>query len=135
MLIATNNKIRDLLPLLEKRDSVSISLTKLSGEALAAREELKKTEIEHIILARENADLAAKMLALAEKASNHRKEDIDDPKARQQLEELEAALKVSRQRWRIMKGTASATVAGSGVDWARDPELLEIVLDDDGEES
>lgn len=72
------------------------------------------------------------MLALADEANTHRKEDIDDPKARHQLDELEAEMRISRQRFRIMKGTASATIAGSGVDWARDPKLLEIVMDEDG---
>lgn len=84
--------------------------------------------------ARKNAELATTMLALAEEADTQRKEDINDPKARQQLDELEVSMKTSRQRWRIMKGTASATIAGSGLDWARDPKLLEIVLDDDGNE-
>jgi hypothetical protein len=74
------------------------------------------------------------MIALAEEANTQRKDDIDDPKVRQQLDELELAMRTSRQRWRIMKGTASATIAGSGIDWARDPKLLEIVLDNDGDE-
>lgn len=81
-----------------------------------------------------NVDLATTMLRLADEVSSHKKADIDDPKTRRQLDELEAAVKISRQRWRIMKGTASATIAGSGVDWARDPDLLSIVLDEDDEE-
>jgi len=52
---------------------------------------------------------------------------------RAKVEELDVASKQSKQRWRIMKNTASAVVVGSGVDWARDPKLLEIVLDDDDE--
>jgi hypothetical protein len=87
-----------------------------------------------MVTARKNAELAATMLALAEEADTKRKEDIDDPKARQQLDELEVKMKTGRQRWRIMKETASATIAGSGIDWARDPKLLEIVLDNDGNE-
>ena len=72
------------------------------------------------------------MLALAQEANTQRKEDIEDPTVRQELEDLEAEMRISRQRFRIMKGTASATIAGSGIDWARDPKLLEIVLDEDG---
>jgi len=92
-----------------------------------------KAESEHIVVARKNAELATKMLALAEEENTQNKENIKDPELRQQLDELESAMKDSRQRWRIMKGTSSATVAGSGVDWARDPNLLEIVLNDEGE--
>jgi hypothetical protein len=87
-----------------------------------------------MVTARKNAELATTMLALAEEADTKRKEDIDDPKARQQLDELEVKMKTGRQRWRIMKETASATIAGSGIDWARDPKLLEIILDNDGNE-
>jgi hypothetical protein len=87
-----------------------------------------------MVTARKNAELATTMLALAEEADTQRKEDIDDPKVRQQLDELEASMKTSRLRWRIMKGTASATIAESGVDWTRDPKLLEIALDNDGDE-
>ena len=91
-------------------------------------------ESEHIAVARHNVELAGTMLALADEAKTQREGDINDPKLRQQLYELEDDIKISRQRWRIMKGTASATISGSGVDWARDPDLLAIVLDDDGDE-
>jgi Centromere protein H (CENP-H) len=122
------------MPLIQQRDELSITLTQLSTKVLSARNELKHVGSEHMVTARKNAELATTMLALAEEAGTQRKEDIDDPKARQQLDELEVSMKTSRQRWRIMKEPASATVVGSGIDWARDPRLLEIVLDDDGNE-
>lgn len=125
---------RDLLPLIEQRDALSVSLTQLSSKVLAAQNELRKVESEHSVTARKNTELATEMLALAEKANTQKKDGIEDPKLRQQLDELEASMKVSRQMWRIMKGTASATVAGSGVDWARDPKLLELVMDEDDED-
>ncbi len=87
-----------------------------------------------MVVAGKNAELATTMLALAEEADTQRKEDIQDPKARQQLDELEVSMKTSRQRWRILKETASATIVGSGIDWARDPQLLDIVLDNEGNE-
>jgi hypothetical protein len=93
-----------------------------------------RVESEHAINTRENVELSSRMLALAEEANTQKKEDITDSKLRLQLDELEQDVKKSRQRWRIMKGTASGTIVGSDVDWARDPKLLEIVLDDDGAE-
>jgi hypothetical protein len=125
---------QDLLPLIQQRDTFSVSLTQASSKVLAAMNELTKAESEHIITARKNVELTTTMLALVEEAGSQNKEDITDPKERQQLDDLEEAMKSSRQRWRIMKGTASATIAGSGVDWTRVPNLLEIVLDNDGEE-
>lgn len=90
-----------------------------------------KAEAEHINTARQNVELTGKMAALAGDANTQKRDDIP-PKAQAQLSELDAEVKASRQKWRIMKGTASGTIVGSGIDWARDPGLLEIVLDDDG---
>ncbi|KAE9376752.1 hypothetical protein N431DRAFT_184047 [Stipitochalara longipes BDJ] len=122
----------DLTPLIQQRDDLSITLNGLSTRVLSTRNELKHVEGEHMVTARKNTELATAMLALAEEADTQKKEDIDDPKARRQLDELEVSVKTSRQRWRIMKETASATIAGSGVDWARNPKLLEIVLGNEG---
>lgn len=96
---------------------------------------MRKVEGEHIALARKNAELTKSMLELAEEASKQTKEDIKDPELRAEMDELEEALRVSRQRWRIMKSTTSAVVAGSGVDWVRDLALRELVLDNnDGDD-
>lgn len=88
-----------------------------------------KTESEHILTARQNVELTGKMVALANEANTKKRDDIPQ-KLQAQLNELNAELKSSRQKWSIMKGTASGTIVGSGIDWARDPDLLEIVLDD-----
>lgn len=124
---------QDLLPFIEKRDALSENLAQVSNNLQSSREELMKESNENIITGRKNVELATEMMVLAEEASSQGKENIQDPEVRAQLDELEAAMKNSRQRWRIMKNTASAVVVGSGVDWARDPKLLEIVLDDDGD--
>ena len=96
------------MPLIQQRDELSITLTQLSTGVLSARNEIKKVESEHMVTARKNAELATTMIALAKEADMQRKEDIDDPKAKQQLDQLGASMKTSRQRWRIIKGTASA---------------------------
>jgi len=110
-----------------------VSLTEISAKVLSTMEKLTKVEAEHVIVARKNADLATQMIALTDEANTQKKEDIKDPSVRAQLDELEEALKASRQRWRIMKGTASAVVAGSGIDWSRDAALRELVLDTEGD--
>ncbi|TEY40831.1 hypothetical protein BOTCAL_0418g00050 [Botryotinia calthae] len=122
---------QDLLPLIEKRDAMSENLAQISNQIQSSREELMRESNENIVTGRKNIELATEMLALAEEANSQGKENIQDPDVRAQLDELEGAMKNSRQRWRIMKNTASAVIVGSGIDWARDPKLLEIVLDDD----
>jgi hypothetical protein len=122
---------RDLLPLIKQRDALSITLTQVSKELLEARKELEQIESENIIAARQNADLAEKMCTLAEEANTQKKENITDPVMREKLEDLEMDMKSRRQKWRIIKGTASATIVGSGIDWARDPALVDIVLENE----
>ena len=61
-------------------------MTQLSSKALVARNELIKLESENIVIARKNTELATTMIALAEEANTQRKDDIDDPKVRQQLD-------------------------------------------------
>jgi len=126
---------RDLLPLIQERDALSVSLTERSSKVLSTVEQLTKVEAEHVRTAQRNKELATTMMELAEEANTQRKEDITDPVLREQLDELQEALKVGRQRWRIMKGTASAVVAGSGIDWAREKALRELVLEDETDES
>ena len=75
-----------------------------------------------------NQEKATKMMRLAEEAGCDKKEVVEG-KARERIEEMEQEVKGSRQRWRVMKGTASAVVAGSGVDWASDERLRGLVLE------
>jgi hypothetical protein len=85
-------------------------------------------------VSRRNTELAATMMALAERANRQKKENITDPEMRMKIDELERDLKTSRQRWRLMKGVASGVVAGSGMDWARDEKLRALVLEEDSDE-
>jgi hypothetical protein len=119
-----------LLPLLEKRDEVSVALADLSRKSLDTKRELLRVEADNVTTNRQNADLAAQMITLTKEADTQKRSDMPR-KAQRELAEMDANVKLSRQRWRIMKGTASGTIVGSGVDWARDPGLLEIVLDND----
>lgn len=123
----------DLLPLIQERDTLSISLTDISTKILETTEKLTQAEAEHIVVAKRNTELAATMTALAEEANAQKKGDIQDPALRQEVAELEESLRTSRQRWRIMKNTASAVVAGSGVDWSRDETLRELVMENDSD--
>lgn len=123
-------RTRDLEPLIKARDEASFALADVTSRTLSAREKLTRLESEHIQQARKNAELAATLLSLVEEAKTQHK-DIPDDHVREELVELEAAVKASRQRWRIMKGTVSGVIAGSGVDWASDETLRELVLDDE----
>ena len=92
-------------------------------------DQIAAVESESLRVGRKNVELAAEVLRLAEEASQGKQDAIEDQDAKAEIERLERELKTSRQKWKVIKGTASAVVAGSGVDWVRDPELREIVLD------
>jgi hypothetical protein len=91
--------------------------------------ELSRVQVEALQVSKRNAELAAEVLALAEAADRNKAESIDDPAIQEEIKSLEQDRKTSRQKWKVMKGTASAVVAGSGVDWVKDADLRDIVLD------
>ncbi|KAL2758862.1 hypothetical protein ACRALDRAFT_1080515 [Sodiomyces alcalophilus JCM 7366] len=127
----------DLLPHIRERDAASSTFANKSTELRDTIDALTATESQTLRASRRNAELAKELLELAEEAERRKKGDAgSDPELQSQLETLRAEVKESRQKWRVMKGTASAVVVGSGVDWVRDEELRQIVLDpeDDNEE-
>ncbi|OTA56498.1 hypothetical protein K449DRAFT_408455 [Hypoxylon sp. EC38] len=126
---------RDLLPVLEQRDQSSSTLAHQSTELRALLDEITEVESQSLRIGRENVDLASKLLDLAEQMNQSKEEAVNmDPERAAEISRLEGQVKLSRQRWRVLKGTASAVVAGSGIDWSRDAELRDIVLDPENDD-
>ncbi|OLN97131.1 hypothetical protein CCHL11_02243 [Colletotrichum chlorophyti] len=119
----------DLLPHLISRDNISIALAKTSTEKRKTIDELTEVEAESLRVGRRNMELTAEILRLTEEAEKRKMGETDDPAVQTEIARLGVEVKASRQRWKVMKGTASAIVAGSGVDWARDEVLRNMVLD------
>lgn len=116
---------------IEKRDAVSGTIAKHQSEVRKINDELTAVQVESIEISRRNVELAAEVLQLAAATEEANSESTGDPAVREGISRLEAEMKASRQRWKIMKGTASAVVVGSGVDWVSKPELRDLVLDPD----
>lgn len=126
---------QDLRPLLRERDDLSAGLLTHSSTYHALQTQLREVEAEHISVNARNKELASTMLELAEEAGRGKTvEEVEDGEVRREIEEVEKEVQREKMRWRIMKGTASATVAASGVDWARDEDLLGLVMGADGDE-
>ncbi|KAI0152079.1 centromere protein H (CENP-H)-domain-containing protein [Hypoxylon sp. NC0597] len=126
---------RDLLPVLEQRDQSSSTLAHQSTELRALLDEITVVESQSLRLGRENVGLASKLLDLAEQTKRSKDEAVNmDPERAAEISRLEGEVKLSKQRWRVLKGTASAVVAGSGIDWSRDAELRDIVLDPENDD-
>ena len=119
----------DLLPSIEQRDAVSVSAARLAEGLQDVRRQLANTYAERLSIGRENVQLASQVVQLADESEQSRTVSAEDPYSAREVRRLEGEVKASRQRWKLMKGTASAVVAGSGVDWAQNQELRSVVLD------
>lgn len=97
----------------------------------ATSEELVRVRSETLRATRRNAELASELLRLADEAKAAQRSGLESQMGEGEAEPLRKELAASRQKWKVMKGVASAIVAGSGVDWAADAELREVVLDED----
>ena len=80
-----------------------------------------------------NRALTATLLALVQKVQAQRDGFTKDEGFSTQLYRLREDTATARQRWRIMKSVVAAVIAGSGVDWARDDSLRDLVLDEEKE--
>ncbi|EHK41035.1 hypothetical protein TRIATDRAFT_259072 [Trichoderma atroviride IMI 206040] len=125
---------RDLFPYVQERDETSISVAQHADSVAKLRDDLTAVQVQSIRVCRQNMDLTSELFALAEQAKQKKAVRVDDPRVQQEIEKLTREVKTSRQRWRVMKGVASGVVAGSGVDWAKDEDLRNIVLDPEDED-
>ena len=78
---------------------------------------------------RRNVQLTSELFELAEEVNKKQAAQLDDAEMQERIAGLEREMKQSRRNWRVIKGVASGIIAGSGVDWARDSKLRDIVLD------
>ena len=84
---------------------------------------------------KKNRDLAPVLIALAREVRAAKDDVVAASSLKEQLEEARDDSDEARKRWRIMKSVVAGVVAGSGVDWASDDLLRELVLDDETEDS
>jgi len=121
---------RELLPLIKRRDVLSMAHTNLSSSLSSSLAALTTAETENILASRTNRELAVTLLDLAGELKTQ-DAHVKDPIVRSKLETLEHENRIRKSRWRIMKSVLGATVVGSGVDWARDDVLRELVMDNE----
>jgi small-conductance mechanosensitive channel len=106
----------------------------LASKLLSTRRATSTAEQKNLVVNQKNRELSATMLALAEEMKAQSAKDIEDPRLREQVSAVEKETKESRRRMRTLKGILSAMIVGSGINWAADEDLTELVLDeeDDG---
>jgi hypothetical protein len=120
---------RALLPLVNRRDVLSLAHENLMNAHNATLRELSNVEVQNLQLHQKNQELVRQLLESTKDDASWR-EALDDDDLKAQLEQLEANRKKSKSRWEVMKSIASAIVVGSGVNWAEDDELTALVIDE-----
>jgi hypothetical protein len=125
---------RILSTLIDRRDVLSMAHTNISSDLKSTLDSLLEAQTENRNAMRKNQELASVLLGLAQESEDGDRDEITDPELKRHLEDLEGEIGVGKSKWIILKNVMSAVVVGSGVDWARDERLRELVVDDgDGE--
>jgi hypothetical protein len=103
----------------------------LASRLASSARTLVTMEQANIVASQRNRELSQTMLALAEAVKSQSADDIDDPRLREQIKAVEKELKDSRRRMKTLKGILSAMIVGSGINWAADGSLVDLVMDDE----
>ncbi|KAJ4314167.1 hypothetical protein N0V94_006580 [Neodidymelliopsis sp. IMI 364377] len=122
---------RRLLPLITEYNTVSMLQGSLASNLASSTRSLIEAEQENVVANKKNRELSKTMLALAETIKTQSADDVEDPRLREQIRSVEKELSESRRRTKTLKGILSAMIVGSGINWAADENLTELVMDDE----
>jgi hypothetical protein len=103
---------------LSRRDKLAEVYGHLSARLAAGNEEVVTVLREVEKVKAENKELAEKVLQAVKARAKEVERDV----------EVERELREACRSWEVARNVAAALVAGSGVDWARDEALRELVL-------
>lgn len=116
--------LRALFSLLERRDTLSSTHASLSHLLSTALAELGEAEREHIELREQNRELAVQAIERARiRQEEARKRQGPEYQAEQEN------LRQMKKRWEVVSNITQQIITQSGVDWSRDDNLREIVLE------
>lgn len=127
----SNSLEERLLPFIHERDVMAMLHSTIATSVASTRLELSKIDRENLVVNQKNQQLAQAVLGMVEQLKEQTIEEVDDEDLRTGLEAAEREEKLSKRRMRVMKGIASGVVVGSGVEWAKEARLLELVMDDE----
>ncbi|KAF2727971.1 hypothetical protein EJ04DRAFT_538671 [Polyplosphaeria fusca] len=120
-----------LLPLVTERDTVSMVHASLASKLSATSKALRLTEKANLEANAVNKDLSQTILALAEEMRTQSLKDVEDPDLHKRITAVEKDARKSRRQMKVLKGVLANMIVGSGIDWAEDEVLRELVMDDE----
>lgn len=122
---------RRLLPLVTENDTIAMTHGAQTAKLASTTRALSAAEQGNMVANQKNRELAQTMLALAEEMKAQSVQDIEDTQLRSQVDAVEKQLAESRRRVKTLKGVLSGMIVGSGINWAADEGLTELVMDDE----
>ncbi|EMD60958.1 hypothetical protein COCSADRAFT_39666 [Bipolaris sorokiniana ND90Pr] len=120
-----------LLPLVTENDTIAMTHGAQTAKLASTTRALSAAEQGNMVANQKNRELAQTMLALAEEMKAQSVQDIEDTQLRSQVDAVEKQLAESRRRVKTLKGVLSGMIVGSGINWAADEGLTELVMDDE----
>lgn len=105
--------------------------TNLSAQLHSTSNVLTMTKSQNIMALEKNRKLTATLMEVTSHMKAQRVSAINESKLRTQLEKFQDDSKIAKKRWKIMKSLVAAVIVGSGVDWARNEELRQVVIDEE----
>lgn len=115
--------------MIHRRDVLSMVHENLANAQASILAALSDAEVETMQATQTNQELVSQLLHLTSQQSSWR-DEVDDDSLRSQIEEVEKEGKKARAQRDRIKEVVSAVIVGSGVDWARDERLRQLVLDE-----
>jgi hypothetical protein len=124
---------RRILPLITENDTLSMIHGSLTAKLASIIRTLGVTEKANLDANEANREISRTLLTLAKEMKVQSTEDINNIKLRDQVNSVEKEVKEARRRMQTLKGILSAMIVGSGINWAVDEVLCELVMDDEDE--
>lgn len=97
----------------------------------SSQKNLTLLEARNIAATEKNEELKTTLVELVRQREERRLSAIQDANLSKQRRKVETSTITAKKRWRIMKSFVAAIIVGSGVDWAQDEELKQLVLDEE----
>ncbi|KAI5788412.1 centromere protein H (CENP-H)-domain-containing protein [Geopyxis carbonaria] len=116
-------KERGLLPLIQRRDTLSLTHANISHLLTEALKNLSEAEVKYCQLQEQNKVLASRLLELSRQQQEELKKQQGPG-----YEVAERDLKEAKKKWNMVKEVLQAIIVSSGVDWSRDEKLRTLVL-------
>ena len=129
----SHESLRSLHTLIDRRDILSIAHTNISTSLSSIFKASTLTEAENLRVMTQNRVKAITLLDLAKETKLYRSSAIEASDLKNRLKDIQAQTNIAKTRWRTMKNVVAAVVVGSGIDWATNDQLRDLVLDTEDE--